>query len=111
MLFNLLTSAVAGAATDTVQENPYGWVSMILVYGGLIGAVYFFMIHPQRKARKKEEALRSSLQVGDEIVTTSGIVGRIVSLKEDSVMLETGADRSKIRIMRWAVQQNLTIHE
>jgi len=111
MLFNLLVTTVAEAAVDAAQENPYGWVSMVAIYGGLFVVMYFVMFHPQRKARKKEEALRNSIQVGDEIVTSSGIVGRIVSLKEDSIMLETGADRSKIRIMRWAVQQNLTIHD
>ena len=55
--------------------------------------------------------MQSNLQVGDEIVTTGGIVGIVVSIKEDTVVLETANDRSKIRIKRWAIASNETIHD
>ena len=55
--------------------------------------------------------MRAKLEVGDEIVTAGGIIGRVVSVKEDTIIIETGSDRSKIRIARWAVQQNKTIHD
>lgn len=55
--------------------------------------------------------MRNSLQVGDEIVTVGGVVGLVVSIKEDTVVLETGGDRSKIRVKRWAIQENLTVHD
>ena len=55
--------------------------------------------------------LRNSIQVGDEIVTAGGIVGLVVSIKEDTVVIETGNDRSKVRIKRWAIQSNETVHD
>ena len=50
--------------------------------------------------------MRSKLEVGDEIVTIGGIIGRVVNIKDETIVIETGSDRSKIRITRWAVQQN-----
>ena len=55
--------------------------------------------------------MRSALEVGDEITTAGGIIGRVVSLKDDTLVIETGSDRSKIRIARWAVQTNNTVHD
>jgi len=72
---------------------------------------YFLLIRPQRKRDKEIQKMRSSLEVGDEIITSGGIIGRVVSLREDTLVIETGSDRSKIRIQRWAVQANNTIHD
>ena len=69
------------------------------------------MIRPQKKREKEVEKMRSSIEVGDEIVTSGGIIGRVVSIREDTIVIETGSDRSKIRIARWAIQQNNTIHD
>lgn len=77
----------------------------------LIVVFYFVLIRPQRKRDKETQRMRNSLQVGDEIVTVGGVVGLVVSIKEDTVVLETGGDRSKIRVKRWAIQENLTVHD
>jgi len=77
----------------------------------IIGVFYLMLIRPQRKREKATQEMRSKIEVGDEIVTVGGIVGRVVSIKDDTIVLETGSDRSKIRIMRWAVQTNNTIHD
>lgn len=77
----------------------------------IVAFFYFVMIRPQKKRQKKEEAMRNNIQVGDEIITIAGVYGRIVALKEDSFILESGPDRAKQRIARWAIQQNLTVHE
>ena len=69
------------------------------------------MIRPQKKREKEVEKMRSSIEVGDEIVTSGGIIGRVVSIREDTIVIETGSDRSKIRIARWAIQQNNSIHD
>ena len=55
--------------------------------------------------------MRDSLQIGDEITTIGGIVGRVVTIKDDSIVIESGADRNKIKIMRWAIQTNNTAAE
>ena len=77
----------------------------------LIVVFYFVLIRQQRKRDKETQRMRNSLQVGDEIVTVGGVVGLVVSIKEDTVVLETGGDRSKIRVKRWAIQENLTVHD
>lgn len=86
-------------------------VSFILPMGLLFLLMYFMLIRPQRKREKKIENMRSQLEVGDEIVTNGGIIGRVVSIQEDNVVIETGSDRSKVRIARWAIQQNNTVHD
>ncbi len=73
--------------------------------------MYFIMIRPQRKRQKEEQQMRNNLRVGDEITTIGGIVGRVVNIKEDSLIIETGADRNKMSIKKWAVQSNETIHD
>ena len=65
----------------------------------------------EMEQQKKEQEMRDSLQVGDEITTIGGIMGRVVTVKEDSLIIETGADRNKMRIARWAVQTNNTANE
>ena len=76
-------------------------LSTLLIYGVLIGGMYFLMFRPQQKKRKQEEEMRNSLEIGNEIVTIGGITGKIVSIKSDTIVLETGSD--KIRIKTWAV--------
>ena len=77
--------------------------STLFVYAVVIGGMYFFLFRPQQKRKKQEEEMRKSVEIGDEITTIGGIVGRVVSIKEDSdsLVLETASD--KIRIKKWAI--------
>ena len=59
---------------------------------------YFFIIRPQKKQDKKDAEMRDNLEIGDEVVTNGGIVGIVFSIKDDTVVIETGGDRSKIRV-------------
>ena len=103
-----LLEGTASTAEGGIAGSPIIWV----VYFVIIGAVmYFMLIRPQRKRTKDEKKLRESLQVGDEIVTIGGIYGRIISLKEDNVVMESKSDHSKLTVARWAIQTNLTKHE
>ena len=70
----------------------------------LFVALYFFMIRPQKKQEKETNEMRNNLQVGDEITTIGGIIGKIVSIKEETVTIETSHDRTKIRILKTAVR-------
>ena len=69
----------------------------------LIVIMYFFMIRPQKKKDKQIQEMRKGLQVGDEIVTIGGICGKIVKTKEDSFIIQVGADKVKFEMMKWAV--------
>lgn len=86
-------------------------LTLVVVYGVLFFALWFFMIRPQKKKQKEEQKMRENLQVGDEIVTIGGIYGRVVSLKEDTFVIESQSDHSKITVARWALQSNLTVHD
>lgn len=77
----------------------------------MVVVMYFLIIRPQKKKEKAEKAMRENLQVGDEIITIGGIHGRVISLKEDTIIIESKSDHSKLTISRWAMQQNLTIHD
>ena len=72
-------------------------------------AMYFFMIRPQKKQEREINNMRDNLQVGDEITTIGGIIGKIVSIKEETLMIEIGHDRTKIRILKTAVR-NVDVH-
>ena len=69
----------------------------------LFAVMYFLMIRPQRKKDKQIQDMRKSLQVGDEIVTIGGICGKIVKTKDESFIIQVGADKVKFEMMRWAV--------
>ncbi|MDO4545551.1 MAG: preprotein translocase subunit YajC [Bacillota bacterium] len=80
------------------------WVT-ILPLVILLAVMYFLLIRPQKKREKEVNAMRSSVQVGDEIVTIGGICGKIVKTKEESLVIQVGADKVKFEIMRWAVSK------
>ena len=88
-----------------------GSLSMILMMAAIFALMYFLMIRPQKKKQKEEQAMRDNLQIGDEITTIGGIVGKIVTVKDDTLIIETGADRNRIKITRWAISQNNTANE
>ncbi len=77
----------------------------------MVALMYFLIIRPQKKKEKAEKQMRENLQVGDEILTIGGIYGRVISLKEDAMVIESKSDHSKMTIARWALQQNLTVHD
>ena len=81
---------------------------MIVLIGGMFVLMYFMMIRPQNKRRKEEEEMRNSVDIGDDIITIGGIMGKVVSVKDDALIIETGADRNKMKISRWALQTNVT---
>ena len=95
----------------TEQAATGGNTSMIFMLVGMFALMYFMMIRPQKKRQKEEQEMRNAVEVGDEITTIGGICGKVVIVKEQHLIIETGADRNRMQITRWAVQQNLTIHD
>ena len=79
-------------------------IGSILIIVVMFVALYFFMIRPQKKQEKEVANMRNNLQVGDEITTIGGIIGKIVSIKEETITIETSHDRTKIRFLRSAVR-------
>ena len=114
-MLTLCSCAPAGTGTNGAN-NANGGMSMwviILLYVAIFAAIYFFMIRPNSKRKKQEQAMRDNLEIGDEITTIGGIMGKVVSIKEetDSFVIETGADRVKMQFKRWALSSVDTIKE
>lgn len=105
--FILLETATTGATGNAA----YMGVFQILLLVGMVALMYFLLIRPQKKRQKQEEKMRNELQVGDSIVTIGGIVGKIITIKEDSLIIETGVDRCRMQIKKWAIQTNNTEHD
>ena len=85
--------------------NNYGaMLSSFLPLVIMVLIFYFLLIRPQRKRDKAEREMRNSIQVGDEISTIGGFIGKVVSLKEDTLVIETSADRTKLKLYRWAIR-------
>ncbi|MDK2814014.1 MAG: preprotein translocase subunit YajC [Clostridiales bacterium] len=89
----------------TTGADTTGMLGSLLLFVPVLALMYFMMIRPQKKKEKQQQAMRNSLEIGDSVTTIGGIVGRVVALKEDTVVLETANERNKIRFKRWAVQE------
>ena len=98
-MLNFLTDAAAGGA---------GMSSTIIMLVVMIAVFYFLLIRPENKRKKEAEQMRSSVKVGDEITTIGGIVGKVVNVKEDKFVIETGADQVRIEFAKWALSTNET---
>ena len=82
-----------------MDSGMYSIVLLVLMFALL----YFFMIRPENKRKKKAQEMRDSLKKGDTITTIGGIIGTICAVKENTIVIETGADRVRIEFTKWAV--------
>lgn len=77
--------------------------SMIIMIVLMFAIMYFLMIRPENKRKKKAQEMRDSLKKGDVITTIGGIVGKIVSVTKDTIIIETSEDRVRMELTKWAV--------
>ena len=77
-------------------------IAMVVVFGVFF---YFFMIRPQKKQEKEINEMRNNLSVGDEITTIGGIIGKVISIRDETVLIETSHDRTKIRLLKSAISK------
>ncbi|MBR4224051.1 MAG: preprotein translocase subunit YajC [Oscillospiraceae bacterium] len=100
-------------AADPMASVPGGGMGMILFYVVLMVGVILLMSLPQRKQEKKQKAMRDSIRIGDEVITIGGIIGIVVNRdnEHECVVIETGGNRSKIRVRISAISENLTVHD
>ncbi len=95
------------------QGGGQSMILMIVIYVAIFAALYFFLIRPNSKKKKEEAELRNNLEIGDEITTIGGIMGRVVAIKEDedAIIIETGSDRVKMKFKKWAISSINTAKE
>lgn len=106
LLVNTTDTPTAGG-TDTVTMLLTTVLPIVL----MIVIFYFLLIRPEKKRSKKMKEMLDNLQVADEVVTSGGIIGRVLSVKEDTVLIETGSDRTRLRVLRTAIIENRTVHD
>ena len=90
--------------TDAAAGGGMTWVTMGLLLVVMV-AMFWFTSRSNKKQEKQAQNMRDSLSVGDEITTIGGIIGKIVSIKEETLVLETSHDRTRIRILKTAVSR------
>ena len=95
----------------TSAEATGGFAGMILPLVLMLAVFYFMLIRPENKRKKEAEAMRSAVKVGDRITTIGGICGTVVNVKEDRLVVETGADQVRIEFAKWALSTNETAEE
>ena len=100
---NSMFNSLAILAAETT--NLGGTLMMVVMLVILVVVFYFFGIRPQKKQEKAQNEMRNSLAVGDEITTIGGIIGKIVSIKEETCVIETTHERTKIRILKTAISR------
>ena len=108
----LADAGTTTAANGTAQQG--GIMGLLITFLPLIlifVLMYFIMIRPQKKKQKEEQQMRNNLRVGDELTTIGGVCGRVVSIKDDTITIETGADRTKMQFRKWAIQSVETKHD
>ena len=86
-------------------------VPQLLMLVFFIGIMYLFLIRPQKKKEKQIQEMRDGVQVGDEIITIGGICGKVVKTKEDTIVIQVGADKVKFEMTRWAVSSVVSKRE
>ena len=103
----MFTGCAPAAGTAGAEGGAAGGgASSIIMIVVLIVVFYFFLIRPENKKKKKLEEMRSGLEVGDKITTIGGIVGKIVHIDGDLITFETGEDRVRLQITKWAISTN-----
>ena len=95
-MFNILTTPAGSGATSLIMI-----VAMVAVF-------YFLMIRPENKRKKEAEQMRSAVKTGDVVTTIGGIIGTVVSVKDEKFVMETSADQVRIELAKWAISSNET---
>ena len=95
----------AAASAENAQANTWQMAITLGVWLVVIVVAYFLFIFPQRKKQKQEEELRNNIEIGDDVTTIGGIVGRVIAVRDDdeTIIVETGSDKTRMRFKKWAI--------
>ncbi len=95
----------------TATAGAPGMGSTLIMMVVMLVMFYFMLIRPENKRKKEAEQMRSAVKTGDKIVTIGGITGTVVNVKENRIVIETGADQVRIELEKWAISTNETAAE
>lgn len=110
---NSILTLISNAADPNASPDAGlgSTLAMLIPLALIVVFFYFFIIRPEKKRNKEMQNMLNNIQVADEVITNGGIIGRVLSVKEDTVLIETGSDRTKIRVLKTAIAKNNTVHE
>lgn len=101
-MLNFLSTDVSGSV---------GMGSPLIMMVVMLVIFYFMLIRPENKRKKEAEQMRNAVKTGDKVITIGGITGTVVNVKENRIVLETGADQVRLEIEKWAISSNETANE
>ena len=109
MFLAVAVSADTGTTGTAQQEvSPlYQVLSLVIPFALLAVVFYFFIMRPQKKQQRETQQMRDSIARGDTVVTAGGIVGVVITVKDDMVLLESSGDKTKIQVQKWAISSIL----
>lgn len=111
---NILSLMAEAADEAEAVQQPSALasvLSLLLPLAVMVLIFWLFIIRPEKKRNKEMQNMLDNIQVADEVVTTGGIIGRVLSVQSDTILIETGSDRTKIRVVKSAIARNNTEHE
>lgn len=105
-----LTAFAEGESAADTAATPTGAAMLLQLVPFAIALVllYFILLRPQQKREKEAQAMRENVRIGDEVCTAGGIVGIVLKVEDETIVLETGAERNRIRVKKWAIHENIT---
>lgn len=106
-----MMSQAASTATDAAAMGGMSLLTLLLPIAAMVLIFWLMIIRPEKKRTKEMQNMLNNLQVADEVVTNGGIIGLVVSVSKDTVLIETGSDRTKIRVLKSAIAKNNTEHD
>jgi preprotein translocase subunit YajC len=109
-MLNFLEDVVSTTGTGA-EAAPGSMLTPILMMVIMVAIFYFILIRPENKRKKEAQKMREAVKVGDKVVTIGGIVGTVVSVKDDRFVMETSADQVRIEFEKWALSTNTTADE
>lgn len=109
--FMIMMSQAASTATDAAAMGGMSLLTLLLPIAAMVLIFWLMIIRPEKKRTKEMQNMLNNLQVADEVVTNGGIIGLVVSVSKDTVLIETGSDRTKIRVLKSAIAKNNTEHD
>ena len=92
----------------TTTATTGGLASPLIMMVAMFAIFYFMLIRPENKRKKEAEQMRSAVKTGDKVTTIGGVIGTVVSVKDDKFVMETGADQVRIEFAKWAISTNET---
>lgn len=109
-MFLAVAVSADNGTTGTAQQEVsplYQVLSLVIPFALLAVVFYFFIMRPQKKQQRETQQMRDSIARGDTVVTAGGIVGIVITVKDDMVLLESSGDKTKIQVQKWAISSIL----